>query len=148
MVKQIEQLLRESAASLCSDWLTDMPFQMGELRIEKVGFAEIPIVFVMVSCPSKAVKAMVPVVRQFVFRELEAAGIENEIVEFSPTVQDQGRRQRFVDCNEHSPTKGRNKVGRQYRFAFGIKPPFMGFFHWSGFCNRIGQIPERSSPSS
>ena len=110
--KRIERFLRDTIASFASDWLTTVPYQMSGLRIEKVGFAEIPVVFVTVICPQKAVTPMVPVVRQFVFRELEAAGIENEIVEFVPTVQDQGRRRRFVDCNEHSPTKGKNKVGQ------------------------------------
>jgi len=145
MDKHIEQLLRESAASLGSDWLTESPFQMSELRIEKVGFAQIPVAFVMVVCPPKAITAMVPVVRQFIFRELEAAGIENEILEFTPTVQDQGRRRRFVDCNEHSPTKGKNKVGRLYRFAFEIKRPFVGLFQWGGFAKAVGRIPERPS---
>jgi len=139
----LEQLLRDAAASLCSDWLTDAPFQMGELRVEKVGFAEIPVVFVMVACPPNAVPAMVPVVRQFVFRELESAGIESGIVEFTPTVQEQ-KRLRFVDCNEHSRTKGKNKMGRLYRFAFEIKRPFVGYFQWGGFCKRTGRIPERT----
>jgi hypothetical protein len=94
MDKQAEQLLRDTSASLCCDWLTSVPFEMSELRIEKVGFAEIPLVFVMVACPEKAIAAMVPVVRQFVFRELAAAGIENEVVGYIPTVQDQGRRRR------------------------------------------------------
>lgn len=144
----LEQLVRDLSASLACDWHTTLPFQMGELRIEKVGFAEIPVVFVMVTCPEKAVSAMVPVVRQFVYRELAAAGIENEVVGYIPTVQDQGKRRRFVDCNEHSPTKGKNKVGRLYRFAFEIKPPFLGFFYWGGFCNRVGQIPERPVKAS
>ena len=43
MDRQAEQLLRDAAASLCSDWLTASPFQMSELRVEKVGFAEIPV---------------------------------------------------------------------------------------------------------
>ena len=146
MDKQAEQLVRDSSASLVCDWLTTEPFQMGELRIEKVGFGKIPVVFVMVSCPPKAMRAMVPVVRQFIYRELAAAGIENEIVEFTPLVQDQGRK-RFVDCNSHSPTKGKAKVGRSYRFALEIKPPFTGFFYWGGFCNRVGSIPVRSCPS-
>lgn len=143
MDNQMEQLLRGAAASLSSDWLTDAAFQMSGLRIEKVGFSEIPVVFVMVACPPKAVSAMVPVVRQFIFRELEAAGIENEIVEFTPSVQEQ-KRLRFVDCNEYSPTKGKNKMGRLYRFALEIKRPFLGYFQWDGFCKRVGQIPERT----
>ncbi len=143
MNKQAEQILRGTAVSLSCDLLTDAPFQMGDLQIEKIGFAETPVVFVTVACSPKAISVIVPVARQFIFRELEAAGIENEIVEFTPRVQEQ-RRGRFVDCNEHSPTKGKNKVGRFYRFAFEIKPPFMGFFYWGGFCKRVGQIPERT----
>ena len=115
---------------------------MGELRIEKIGFAEVPLVFVMVACPSNAITAMVPVARQFIFRELATAGIENEILEFTPTVETT-RRVKFVDCNEHSPTKGKNKMGRLHRFAFEIKPPFVGYFQWGGFCKRVGQIPEK-----
>jgi hypothetical protein len=86
---------------------------------------------------------MVPVVRQFVFRELEAAGIENEILEFRPGVEER-KRLRFVDCNEHSQSKGKNKVGQLYRFSFEIKRPFVGYFEWGGFCKKIGQIPERT----
>lgn len=143
MDNRMEQLLRGAAASLCSDWLTDAPFQMSRLRVEKVGYAEIPVVFVMVACSPKAISAMVPVARQFVFRELEAAGIENEILEFTPSVQEQ-KRLRFVDCNEHSPTKGKNKMGRLHRFGFEIKRPFVGYFQWDGFCKRVGRIPERT----
>ena len=114
---------------------------MGDLQIEKVGFAEIPVAFVTVACPPKAISSIVPVVRQFVYRELEAAGIENEILAFTPIVQDQ-RRVKFVDCNEHSRSKGKNKMGIFYRFAFEIKLPFAGYFLWGGFCNRVGKIPE------
>ncbi len=144
MDRQVEQLLRDTAASLCGDMLTDSPFQMGELQIEKVGFAAIPVVFVTVACPPKAVSLIVPVARQFIFRELEAAGIENEILAFTPTVEEQ-RRVRFVDCNEQSPTKGKNKMGRFYRFAFKIKRPFLGYFEWTGLGNRLGKIPDRLS---
>ena len=89
---------------------------------------------------------MVPVVRQFIFRELEAARLDNDILEFTPTVQDH-KRCRFVDCNEHSPTKGKNKVGRLYRFSFKIKRPFIGYFQWGGFAKRVGSIPECACPS-
>ena len=136
-----EQFLRDSAASLCCDMLTDAPFQMSDLQIEKVGFAEIPVVFVTIAYTPKAIPSIVPVVRQFVYRELEAAGIENEILAFTPSVQGHGRA-KFVDCNEHSRSKGKNKMGIFYRFAFEIKPPFAGYFLWGGFCNRVGKIPE------
>jgi hypothetical protein len=142
MMMDTEQILRDTAASLCCDLLTDAPFQMGELQIEKVGFAEIPVVFVTIACPPKTIPSIVPVARQFIFRELEVAGIENGILEFTPSVQEQ-RRGKFVDCNSHSPTKGKNKMGIIYRFAFEIKRPFVGYFQWGGFCKRTGKIPER-----
>lgn len=145
MDMQPEQLARNLAASFCCDLLTNAPFQMSDLQIEKVGFAEIPVAFVVVICSPRSLSEVVRVVRQFVFRELAAAGIDNEILEFRPTVQDQGRRRRFVDCNERSPTKGKNKVGRAYRFAFEIRPPFVGYFLWGGFGNRVGRIPERNA---
>ena len=138
-----EQLLRDTAASLCCDLLTDAPFQMGDLQIEKVGFAEIPVAFVTVACTPKAIPSIVPVARQFIFRELEAAGIENEIVAFTPSVQGQ-RQGKFVDCNEHSRSKGKNKMGIFYRFTFEIKRPFLGYFQWSGIGHRVGKIPERA----
>lgn len=137
-----ETYLREVAISLASDLLTDAPFQMGDLQIEKVGFAGIPVVFVMVACPSSAISVLVPIVRQFVFRELEAADITNEALEFRPTVEPQ-RRRRFVDCNEHSLTTGKHKMGCVYRFTFAIRQQFVGYFEWGGSCKKVGRIPER-----
>ena len=105
----IEQLVRDMAASLGSDWLTETPFQMGELRIEKVGFAEVPLVFVMVACPANAITAMVPVVRQFVFRELEAARIENRIVEITPYGGNDTAAQGLSIATNIAPRRGRTK---------------------------------------
>jgi hypothetical protein len=141
-----EELLRGMTASLDCDFRSKSPYQMGDVRIEKVGFGETPIVFVIMACPPNSAKAKVLMVRQFIFRELAAAGIGNEILEFDPTIQ-VGRRVRFIDCNSHSRTKGKKMIGRLYRFAFRIKPPFMGVFSWGGFCNRVGKIPERPCPS-
>lgn len=143
---QVTQLLRDASASLCMDWCTTAPFQIGDLQVERIGFASIPMVYVMVHCHPQAMSSLVPVVRQVVFRELAAAGLENEILEFVPGVQEQGRGQRrFVDCNERSPTKGKNKMGRQYRFSFEIKRPFLGFFEWNG---HYGRIPEKCGPTT
>lgn len=137
-----ETYLREMAVSLASDLLTNVPFQMGDLQIEKVGFADIPMVFVIMACPSSAISVMVAIVRQFVFRELEAAGITNEALEFKPTIERLRRRQ-FIDCNERSATKGKNKIGRVHRVAFTIRPQFVGYFEWGGSCKKVGRIPER-----
>ena len=65
MNTESELILRGTAGSLCCDLLTDAPFQMGDLQIEKVGFAETPVVFVTVACSPKAISVIVPVARQF-----------------------------------------------------------------------------------
>ena len=102
-----ERQLRNAAASLNSDFLTEAPFQMGELQVEKVGFAEIPVVFdggLPAGCDygdgagGSAVR--VPGIAGSRNRERNRG--------VTPTVEE-GRRRRFVDCNGHSPTKGKNK---------------------------------------
>ena len=147
MDKQAEQIIRDTASSLCCDMLTDAPFQMGELQIEKVGFAEIPVAFVIVACPPKAVSAIVPVARQFIYREFAAAGIENEILAFTPTVQEQ-RRGKFVDCNEHSPSKGKNKMGRLFRFAFEDQAAVHGLFLLGRLLQQGGTDTGSTRPST
>ena len=132
MDKQAEQLMRDTAASLCCDMLTDAPYQMGDLRIEKVGFAEIPVVFVTVACPREAISAIVPVARQFIFRELAAAGIENEIVELRPRLaQNDGSGLQIV--TNTAPPRGRTRWAAFVVFAFEIKRPFLGYF-------RVGRV--------
>ena len=143
MEPNIIQVLRAASASLAMDWCVNAPFQMGELQVERIGFANIPVVYVMVHCPPRAIGVIGPVVRQFVYRELATAGLQNEIVDFVPTVQSQNRRQRFVDCNEHSPTKGKNKMGGVYRFSFEIKQSCVGLFEWHG---SYGRLPQRDTP--
>jgi len=141
--EESEELAREVAASLHSDWLTHAPFELGAITVKKVGFADIPVVEIAVACKPDALSALTPVVRQVVFRELEGAGIPNEIVEFKPTVGSESeRRFTFIDCNEHSPTKGKRKHGRLYHWRFHVKPKFLGYFEWDG---RSGRIPERKA---
>ena len=146
----VEQLARDVAASFHSNWLTHAPFELGEITVKRVGFADIPVVQIAVACKPDAISALTPMVRQVVFRELVGAGIPNEIVEFTPTVGSESeRRYTFVDCNEHSETKGKRKHGKLYHWRFEIKRRFVGYFQWGGFCNRYGRIPERGSrPSS
>lgn len=142
-----ERLLRDVAASTTIRFGTTAPFQLGEVQFEKVGFAESPVAQVMVYCYQRCISALVPIVRQHVFHELETAGMSSDILEFVPRVQINKRR-RFVDCNESSPIKGKNKVGNCCRFTFDIKPDHVKDFVWDGFCHKIGHIPERRPTSA
>ena len=136
-----ERLLRELAASSGCRFGTTAPYELGPVRVRRVGFAEIPVVEVPVFCRSRDVSALVPVVRQHVFGELESALIPSRILAFVPDVS-VGRRRRFIDRNESSPTLGKTKVGEYVEFRFDIDSKHLDFFEWS---NRTeGRIPERA----
>ena len=79
--------------------------------------------------------------RQYVFGELESALIPSRILAFVPGVS-VGRRRRFIDRNESSPTLGKTKVGEYVEFRFDIDPKHLDFFEWSS--RTEGRIPERT----
>jgi len=141
----VDHLTRESAKSLACDWRTTAPFAMGRVQVERVGFGDIPIVYVQVHCKTADYPSIVPIARQAVYRELEEAGIPSEILCITAGVQQMGiRRKRFTDTNEASPTKGKNKMGYTWRISFEIKDKQMlEYFEWPSY-NR-GRIPEKSS---
>ncbi len=117
---------------------------MGEVKVEKVGFGDLPLVYLMVTHPAET-GAMVPIARQVVYMALEAAGIPSECIEMTPTVQS-GKRRKFTDQNPSSASHGKNKFGIVQRFGFAIKQPanrrnvFMDYFEWDG---RYGKLPDR-----
>jgi hypothetical protein len=134
-----EPLLRGVAKSFYLSYGTNAPFQLGPVRFERIGFADIPVALVHVFCRRDAVAALVPIVRQHVYHELETAGLSSDILEFVPGAQVNETRM-FVDCNESSPTKGKTKRGQSCRFTFDIKPECVKMLTWKG---RIGSIPTR-----
>ena len=136
----LEKLLRTAAASPAVRFGTIAPFQLGNVEIEKIGFADIPVMLVNVYCRREDITALVPIVRQHVFGELETAGFSNEIVEFTPGVATNQVRM-FVDCNESSPSLGKRRRGNHCRFTFEIKKEHVGKFDWGGFCGKYGSIP-------
>jgi len=129
MEKRDEKLMRDVHASFNVNVGTTAPFAIGKFAVEKVGFANIPTVQVVMAC--KDTVSVVMVARQYVYRELEAAGVPNEAIEFTPTVQVQKQRHKFTDLNESSPDKGKTKMGLLVRFAFEIKEAFVKtYFEW------------------
>ena len=131
MDKDCEQMLRGMAASLDCDFRAKSPYQMGDLRIEKVGRREIPVVFVLIACQPKALKAIERVVRQFIYRELAAAGSRMTSWNSPLRFKLGGKSDSWIVTATAGPRAG--KRSDAYRFAFRIKPPFMGFFFWGGF---------------
>lgn len=131
----MKNFLRKLHASLHCRFGTTAPFQiLGEVYVKKIGFAHIPVIGVDIATKPEAMNALVPIARQLIFHELETMGITNESVEFVAGVQPEGRRRKFVDCNESSPTLGKSKFGELYRFRFEIKPEFVKLFSfdWAG----------------
>jgi len=142
----VDQGVRELAKSLGIDFRTDAPYAMSGVRVEKVGFGNIPMVYVVVCCKEVDRTVLVAIARQAVYRELEAAGIPSEILCITAGVQEQGtRRSKFVDTNEASPSCGKNKFGCKYRYSFEIKnPKFLDYFEWESAFGRHGKIPEKA----
>jgi len=137
-----DDLLRDMTKSSCIDWRTTQPFQMGDVKVERIGFAADVLVYVMCHC--KDFQGMVAIARQVVYRALEEAGIPSEILEITCSVCKERDRRKFVDCNEASPTKGKNKFGGLYRLGFRVKnAKFYDYFEWPSY--RRGQIPERKT---
>ena len=146
MDKETEKLARSLAVSSDVNWSTNAPFEIvGDLIIKKEGFANIPRVGITIAC--KDFRDLVTLSRQFVYREIEEAGIPNEALGFTPTIGTENRSKRYLfnDCNESSPTLGKRKYGFLYLFNFEINKEFVGRFEWGGFCNSYGKLPEYKS---
>jgi len=134
-----ERLLRQLATSDCCRFGTTAPYEPGSVQMRRVGFADIPVVEVPVFCRRQDISALVPIVRQHVFGELESALIPSRILTFTPSVS-VGRRRRFTDRNESSPTLGKTKVGEYVEFRFEIDSKHLDLFEWPRPTE--GRIPE------
>lgn len=139
-----EDIIREMAKSGSINFGTDAPFFIGTVKIEKTGFADIPIVYCMVTTPAPT-STMVAIVRSVIYRCLESHDIPSEVIELTPTVQ-MGQRRKFTDHNPSSASHGKNKFGVERRMAFEIRRPttkpsaFMDYFKWDGL---YGKFPDR-----
>jgi hypothetical protein len=128
-------LLKRATASSFVTWGTTMPFQLGSLRVERIGYADMPVVGMTTYAPSP--DGMTPIVRQHIYFELASAGISHEVIKFTPTVGI-GRRRRFVDCNQSSESLGKNKMGREQQWHFEILREHVRCFVWDW---RSGSLP-------
>lgn len=133
-----ELMIREIAKSHCMSFGTTAPFAIGTFRITKVGFADIPVVELMITCRPDSIGAVVPIARSLVFKKLELHGLESEILEFTPSVGSEGRGCMFTDENPSSESCGKRKRGQMYHFRFEIKKVHVGHFEWDW---RNGKLP-------
>jgi len=139
------ELLRGLHTSLCVRFGTDVPFAIGRARAVKVGYAQDPCVVVDVFCRDEDMSALVPIVRQRVFGELAERGWHAGEVEFTPHTM-RGRRRRFVDENESSPTVGRSKMGQEYEFRFLMSRALASAtFAGGGSFAKLVDNPERAN---
>ena len=136
---EAEVTIREIAKSQYMSFGTTAPFAIGGFRITKVGFADIPVVELMITCRPDSISALVPIARSLVFKKLELHGLESEILEFTPTVGSEGRGCMFTDENESSQSHGKRKRGQTYHFRFEIKKEQVGHFEWDW---RHGKLPK------
>jgi hypothetical protein len=126
-----QELLKTLHTSLCVRFGTDVPYALGRISGEKVGFAQLPSVVLDVYCRPEDISALVPIVRQRVYGELAERGWSADDIGFQPGVQ-QNRRRKFRDENESSPSYGRDKFGICHRFRFDMeselaRATFQGF---------------------
>lgn len=126
-----EELIRLMASSRGITMGTDAPYDFANLRIEKVGFADIPRVAVDVYCRPEDLSAIIPSARQVVYRWLEENEMTNEAVRLSPFVG-RHRIKMFVDANPRSRTRGKRKRGLHHTVGFDIDRNFVGLFNWQG----------------
>ena len=127
------RLLRDMHTSEGARFGTSAPYAIESgIVIEKVGFGDVPLAYVMIACRYEHTSALVPIARQYVFEWLQEQGILNDVVEFTPGVARQRERHRFMDANEASPTCGRYRYGALSRFGFEIKAAGITYFAWTG----------------
>ena len=133
-----EKFLRAVHADSAISWRTTAPYDLGNVEICRIGFAGDPVVLVQVRCRADDVSSLVPIVRQYVFFELQTAGVSNEAVMFVPSVSLVDRKRKFVDRNESSPTKGKNKMGNVNDYKFRIESAYLDHFVWETY--RLGRL--------
>jgi hypothetical protein len=142
-----EGLLRAAHKSLCIRFGTTAPFQLGKVRAEKVGYAQIPRVIMDVVCREQDVDALIPIVRQRVYGELAERGWDDTVLEFRPSVgMSSRRRARFTDQNESSQSYGRQKMGCRMTVGFDIVDAEFRHATFRGF-GSYASLPSRGEAS-
>ena len=139
-----EAILIAAHTSLSIQWGTTSPYRIeGASRATKVGYAQIPCVTVTAWC-SHDVSAIIPIIRQHVYRELAERGWQPDTIAFQPSVMRERDRCLFLDTNRSSGSEGRRKYGSKWEVRFEITDRELKtatFPLWKGSFSRI---PDRT----
>jgi hypothetical protein len=99
-------------------------YEVGPVRVEKIGFGNVPYVVMDVVCRQKDIEGVASIVRQQAYRELAERGWQPEAVGVTANVLTwTGSRTGFCDENESSPFYGKKKYGNKHRVAFRVVDP-------------------------
>ncbi len=136
-----EKVARQMHTSARVSLRTTAPYRIEpEIRVEKIGFADIPVLLQYFDVKFETKSEAIPELRRRVFAYLQVHQICDEAVEFVPVVG-VVRRRMFVDENPDSLTCGKRKKGVLCRGWFEIRQGWVDQFHWNG---RYG-TPNRAS---
>jgi hypothetical protein len=142
-----EGLLRAAHRSLCIRFGTSAPYELGRVRAQKIGYAQIPRVVMDVVCRERDVDALIPIVRQRVYGELAERGWDDSVLAFRPSVgMDSRRRAKFTDGNESSESFGRSKMGCRMTVGFDIVDAEFRHATFRGF-GSFASLPSRGGAS-
>jgi hypothetical protein len=119
----MSEIIREISASTAIRFGTTEPYAMGRsVKMRSIGFADLRMAELTVTAPAGSLSALTPMMRQRLYSTLEANGIPNEAVAFTPSVAT-GRTVMFVDGNPASKSHGKNKRGVAYTYHFEFTDP-------------------------
>jgi hypothetical protein len=140
-----ERLLKQVHSSLLVTFGTNAPYALGKVSAAKIGFASTPVVTVSVWCQQHVVGALVPVVRQRVYRELAERGWTPDDIDFCPSLGGSYRWRLFTDENPASPSCGKRKRGcaLELHFEMGHELAEVAFPRWAGSFQALPENPYR-----
>ena len=83
----MSDIIREISASTAIRFGTTAPFAMGgTVKMKSIGFADLRMAELTVTAAPGSLSALTPIMRQRLYSTLEANGIPNDAVAFTPSV--------------------------------------------------------------
>ena len=132
-MENIDSTLAAVSASPAINFGTQASLSLGRVWVDRIGFASIPVVGVVVY--QKQSDNIVAVVRQHVYRALQEVGLpyNPETIVIRPLVGYRSRQRVIVDDNPQSPSYGKCKRMCEAEYTFEI-------LDIKRFCQCYGQL--------
>ena len=121
----IETVARDAHRSLCITFGSTAQREFGPIRLERIGFADIPVLTVPVTCKERDIASLVPVARQMAFAYLAERDISDEHLTFRPTVQSHYRKRKFTDQD------GKQRMGVPHDIHFEMSTMLRDAIEWT-----------------